>query len=155
MTEDLVARFGSARRPDPPRHPRPDGTSDATVEAVGTISAALEVVENARGFLYAFHRLTGTADMTLQEGVRALREAGHPELADQVDEVLVGRSVVDGRWTYQLVEAYDDQYWSVFRAVADEVRARLMGGRPHVHESDMKVAEQREGTGAGVAAEDP
>ena len=59
----------------------------ATVTAAGKLSEALEIVEHARGLLYGFHRLCGSADLTLQEAVRALRDAGHPELADWLDQV--------------------------------------------------------------------
>src|SRR5690242_21495733 len=58
-------------------HTRPPGTSDATVEALGKLSEALEVVEDARGDLYAFHRKCGMANLTLGEAVRLLRDAGH------------------------------------------------------------------------------
>ncbi|MCU1572793.1 MAG: hypothetical protein JWO93_875, partial [Micrococcaceae bacterium] len=57
-------------------HSRPAGTSDATVKALGKLSEALEVVEHARGYLYGFHRLTGTADLALGEAVELLRDAG-------------------------------------------------------------------------------
>lgn len=40
-------------------HRVPDGVDDATVEALGRLSEALETVERARGCLYAFHQLTG------------------------------------------------------------------------------------------------
>ena len=61
---ELLARFGSARRPARPVvHARPEGTDDATVSAVGQLSAAFEVIENARGMLYAFHRMSGEADL--------------------------------------------------------------------------------------------
>ncbi len=140
----LLPRFGSAKHPDRPvAHPRPDGSSDATVEAVGKLSAAFEVVENARGFLYGFHRMSGEADLALQEAVAALRSAGHGELADEIGQVLVGRDVVPGLWTFQLVEAYDEQYYRVFRAVDELVRDRLAGGRPHVFEAEMKHREQQ------------
>ncbi len=49
----------------------------ATVEALGKISEALETVERARGHLYSFHQLSGSADAQLQDGVRLLRAAGH------------------------------------------------------------------------------
>ena len=140
----LLARYGSAKRPDRPVvHPRPDGSSDATVEAVGKLSAAFEVVENARGFLYGFHRMSGEADLALQEAVAALRSAGHDDLADEIGQVLVGRDVVPGFWTFQLVEAYDQQYYRVFRAVDELVRERLCAGRPHVFEAEMKHREQQ------------
>jgi hypothetical protein len=144
---DLRARFGSARHPErATAHQRPAGSDDATVDAVGRISAAFEVVENARGMLYAFHRMSGEADLALQDGVTALRAAGHQDLADEIDDVLVGRDVVRDMWTFQLVEAYDEQYWQVFRAVEEQVRDQLSGGTPHVFEAEMKRHEQTEGT---------
>ena len=140
---DLRATFGSARRPERQvAHERLAGTDDATVDAVGKISAAFEVVENARGMLYAFHRMSGEADLALQEGLTALRDAGHRELAAEIDDVLVGRDVVRDMWTFQIVESYDEQYWQVFRAADALVRDQLSGGVPHVFEAEMKHREQ-------------
>jgi hypothetical protein len=42
-------------------HTRPDGVDDATVEALGKVSEAFEVIEQARGMLYGFHRMIGMA----------------------------------------------------------------------------------------------
>ena len=140
--DDLIARFGSARHPGhPPGHPVPDGVGDETVAALGELSAAFEVVEEARGHLYAFHRRSGTADLQLQEALDHLRKAGHPELADEIDQVLVGRDVVPGSWTYQLVEAYDRTYYDVWRAAVQKAEG-VVGGVPHVAESGMKAQEQ-------------
>lgn len=142
-TADLVERHGSAKRPERPvAHKRPTAMSDQTVEALGKLSAALETVEHARGHLYAFHRLSGTADLSLQEALDALREAGHPDLAAEIDEVLVGRDVIAGRWTFQLVEDYDANYWSVFRDVERESRRRVAGSESHLYEAEMKKREQ-------------
>ena len=52
------ALYGGRMEPQPPNTARPRSVSDETVEALGKLSEALEVVEN-RGYLYAFHRLTG------------------------------------------------------------------------------------------------
>jgi hypothetical protein len=134
---------GSLDSPDR-AHLRPDGVDDATVEALGKVSEALETVERARGHLYAFHQLSGHADLTLQDGVRALREAGHAELAEEIETAVVGRNVVSGRWTFQLVEDYDDNYWSVFREHERKAREMLVRGRRHLYESEMK---ERERTG--------
>lgn len=139
----LQARYGTTRRPaGPPTRPRPVAASDETVAALGKLSEALEVVEDARGHLYAFHRLCGHADLALQDAVRHLRAAGHDEVADRVDQVLVGRDVVPGRWTFQLVEEYDRGYWSVFHDVERVARVRLLGGAQHVYEAEMKDDEQ-------------
>jgi hypothetical protein len=143
---DLLARFGSAKHPERAVvNRREAGTDDATVDAVGMVSAALEVVENARGLLYGFHRMSGEADMALQVALSGLRAVGQDELADEIDQVLVGRDVVPGMWTFQLVEAYDEHYWKVFRAVDELVRKRLSGGRPHVYEAEMRTREQASG----------
>jgi hypothetical protein len=119
-------------------HLRPDGVDDVTVEALGKLSEALEVVEDARGHLYGFHRLTGTADLTLGEAVDLFREAGHTELADRLQTELVGRNVVHGRWTFQIVEEYDDGYYATFKDLEKEARDELVGGRRHLFEAEMK-----------------
>jgi hypothetical protein len=121
-----------------PEHTRPDGVDDTTVEALGKISEALEAVEHARGFLYGFHRLCGTADLTLGKGVDLLREAGHTELADRLDRELVGRNILEGRWSFQVVEEYDDTYYSVFKSLEQLARDELVQGRRHLYEAEMK-----------------
>ncbi|GAA2033929.1 hypothetical protein GCM10009740_25620 [Terrabacter terrae] len=126
-------------------HQRPDGVDDATVEALGKLSEALEVVEDARGHLYGFHRLTGTADLALGEAVDLLRKAGHDEVADRLQTELVGRNVVEGRWTFQIVEDYDDSYYSTFKRLEADARDRLVQGRRHLYEAEMKEARRTHG----------
>ena len=119
-------------------HTRPPGTSDDTVAALGKLSEALEVVEDARGDLYSFHRKCGTADLTLGEAVTMLRDAGHHELADSLQTDLVGRNILRGRWSFQVVEDYDDGYYTAFKAHERAAREQLLAGRRHVFESEMK-----------------
>ncbi|TQK71769.1 MULTISPECIES: hypothetical protein [unclassified Nocardioides] len=126
-------------------HIRPDGVDDLTVEALGNISEALEAVEVARGHLYAFHRMSGTADLTLGRGVDQLREAGHTELADRIDRELVGRNVLQGRWTFQVVEEYDDGYYATFKELDRAARDSLVGGRRHLYEAEMKEDRRTQG----------
>jgi hypothetical protein len=116
---------------------RPD-LDDATVEALGTLSEALETVEQARGLLYGFHQLTGKADIALQDAVEQLRRAGHTALADDLDRDLVGRNVIADRWTFQIVEDYDANYWTTFRDFDARARAELADGDRHVLEARMK-----------------
>lgn len=121
-----------------PAHRRPGGVDDNTVAAVGKLSEAMEKVEEARGHLYAFHRLCGSADLTLGDAVDDLRSAGHAEAADLLERELIGRNIIEGRWSYQVVEEYDDTYWSRFRELEARVRGELMAGRRHVFEAEMK-----------------
>jgi len=141
-------------------HRRPSGVDDATVEALGKLSEALEVVEDARGHLYGFHRLTGTADLALGEAVEMLRAAGHGGLADRLETELVGRNVLEGRWTFQLVEEYDDDYYATFKRLESDARRDLVGGRRHLFEAEMKEDRRTAGRphheavpGGGAAAE--
>jgi hypothetical protein len=117
---------------------RPDGASDAAVAAAGLLSETLEVVEELRGHLYALHRLTGKADFKLDDAVRALREAGADDLADEVSTDLIGRNVLAGRWTFQVVEEYDDGYYATLRDLERRGRDRLVGGHRHVAEAELK-----------------
>ncbi|WP_326701450.1 hypothetical protein OG909_31525 [Streptomyces sp. NBC_01754] len=126
-------------------HERPPGVGDTTVEAVGALTEALETVERARGHLYAFHQLTGHADLALDRTVELLRMAGHVRQADLVEREILGRDVVPGCWTYQIVEAYDTAYYQPFTEVEAAVRRDLVAGRRHLYEAEMKAARQTRG----------
>lgn len=133
--------------PDGPdaAHKRPAGLDDATVEALGKLSEALEVVEHARGNLYGFHRLTGKADLNLGEAAELLRKAGHSDLADRIETELVGRNVIEGRWTFQIVEDYDDGYYAAFKELERVARDELAAGRRHLFEAEMKEGRRTHG----------
>jgi hypothetical protein len=124
---------------------RPDGVSDETVEAAGSVSEALEYVERARGHLYEFHQLIGHADLTLGEACDKLRAAGHAAVADRLETDLVGRNVLHGRWTFQIVEEFDDSYWALFRDHERRVRDDLQHGLRHVFEAEMKEKRRTKG----------
>ena len=139
----LTAAFGSAKHPDKAVvKTRGPGVDDATVAALGKLSEALEVVENARGHLYEFHRMSGMADLTLQEAVAMLRNAGHDGMAAEIDDVLVGRDVLPGMWTFQIVESYDERYYTAFTATETYARETLVDGTRHLLEAEMKAEEQ-------------
>ena len=126
-------------------HRRPDGVDDETVAATGKLSEALEWVERARGHLYSVHQLIGRADFLAEEAADQLEQAGHGELAAHIREEIVGRNVLHGRWTFQIVEDFDDGYWQPLRDAEKHVRDKLLGGRRHVYEAEMK--EQRRTSG--------
>ena len=128
--------------PPEPSHSRPAGVSDATVEAVGKVTEALEWVERARGHLYEFHQQMGHADAALGEAADALAAAGHDAVAGRLRARTVGRNVLEGRWTFQIVEEFDDGYYANFRHEEGWVRDELIAGRRHVYEAEMKEREQ-------------
>jgi hypothetical protein len=128
---------------DTPRteHTRPEGASDAAVEAVGKLTEALEIIEEARGQLYTFHRRTGEADFALDEAAELFRKAGHEDIAERLTRELIGRNVLEGRWTFQIVEEYDAGYYAAFKEHERAAREALVGGRTHLFEAELK--EQR------------
>jgi hypothetical protein len=69
---------------------------DAAVRAVGKMSEALETIERARGHLYAFHQLTGRADLQLDAVVEELSDIGQHDLAERISHELIGRNVLPG-----------------------------------------------------------
>ncbi|MEU9514580.1 hypothetical protein [Micromonospora sp. NPDC048169] len=126
-------------------HRRPEGVSDATVEALGKLSEALECVERARGHLYELHQLIGHADLMLDDAVEMFRSAGHPALAERIDRELLGRNVIAGRWTFQIVEDFDDGYYALFRELDRRARDELVEGRRHLYEAEMKERRRSRG----------
>ena len=122
-------------------HDRPDGVADETVAAVGKLSEALEWIERARGRLYDFHQMMGRADFLFGDAADALDDAGHTVEAEMVRRDIVGRNVLDGRWTFQIVEEFDDLYYDAVRRCDAQICAQLMDGRRHVFEAELK--EQR------------
>jgi hypothetical protein len=122
-------------------HRRPASATDLAVEAVGKLTEALESAHRARGTLYDFHQLTGKADFEAGDAVELFRRAGYGDLADRIQDELVGRNVIDGRWTFQVVEDYDDGYFATFEVMEKLARDTVLEGRRHIHEAELK--EQR------------
>jgi hypothetical protein len=50
-----------------------------------------------------------------------------------------------GRWTFQLVEEYDDDYYTAFKEHERRAREELMGGKRHVFEAEMKQERRTHG----------
>jgi hypothetical protein len=124
---------------------RPDGVSDQIVEALGRASEGLEYLERARGHLYSMHQLIGRADFLFEEAADLLESCGAVTDADALRRDVIGRNVLDGRWTFQIVEEFDDLYHG---PVGDSVRSleeRHVAGRRHVHESELKERRRTQG----------
>jgi hypothetical protein len=109
-----------------------------TVDAVGKATEALEYVERARGHLYTFHQLIGRADFLFEESALLLAEAGHREDAISLWRNVVGRDVLESRWTFEIVERFDDDYYDAIRSEVIGLEERLVAGRRHAHEEALR-----------------
>jgi hypothetical protein len=112
------------------------------IEAAGAMTEAFETLERARGHLYSFHQLIGEADFKLDTVLEQLRDLGETDLAERLESDLVGRNVLEGRWTFQIIEEFDEGYYDVFRAFEQAVRDTLTDGRRHLHEARLKATRQ-------------
>lgn len=140
MTQPTTEQAQSDQPADPRLDPdilEREGLDEATVAAVGKLSEAMETIEVARGHLFAFHQLSGHADFQVGEAVKMLREAGHGELAADLARELVGRNVLPGRWTFQVIEDYDETYYQPFREFDRRAR-ELTHGMKHLFEAGLK-----------------
>ncbi len=131
-------------------HHTVEGVSEETIQGVGKLSEAFEYIERAKGHLYSFHQLMGRADFLVEEAATSLRDAGHDDFAGRLERDLVGRNVLEGRWTFQVVEEFDDVYYEFFRDLERESR-QLTGGVRHLHEARMKQARRTRGHDAHTA----
>lgn len=112
--------------------------NDNLVAAIGKASEALEYVERARGQLYSFHQLMGRADLQFGESVDMLRDANLDADAQHMETEIVGRNVIDGRWTFQLVEEFEALYYEPAVAEVRDLERKYLDGKRHVYESRMK-----------------
>jgi hypothetical protein len=88
--------------------------------------------------LYDFHHLIGRADFLMEDAAELLDDAGHGELAELLRTDVIGRNVLEGRWTFQIVEEFDDVYYDAAKGAETRARDELMAGRKHVYESELK-----------------
>ena len=117
---------------------RPDGVSDQIVEALGRASEGFEYLERARGHLYSAHQLIGRADLLFEAAAAMLDDCGAVTDARRLREEVVGRNVLDGRGTFQIVEEFDDLYYGPVREEVRSLEERHVAGRRHVYESELK-----------------
>jgi hypothetical protein len=108
------------------------------IDAVGKASEALEYVERARGHLYAFHQIIGRADFLFEQSALGLAAAGYHAEAASLWRNVVGRDVLEGRWTFQIVEGFDDDYYDAARKEVLRLEAALVDGRRHPHEEQLR-----------------
>ena len=145
----------------PDSHARPPGVTDETVEALGKLSEAIEWLERARGRLYDLHQMVGHLDFQMDEAARLFRAAGHDDAAAWVEEEVIGRNVLDGRWTFQIVEEFDDLYWAAAREAELKEQRRTHGRSGHerrppaMHEPALGASSEDENAAAVMDPGEP
>jgi hypothetical protein len=114
------------------------------LETMATATEAMEYVERARGHLITLHHLLGRAEVLFEEVAGELRAEGHSTEAAQLEREVIGRDVIEGRWSYELLEEFDRAYYEPVRDTHREVVAGTVG-RPHAREEHVRAARRRAG----------
>ena len=89
-----------------------------------------EHVERVRGHLYALHQLMGHADLLFGDAAELLGSAGHDGAGALIREEVVGRNLLDGRWTFQMVDEFEGLLLPTGPDGGEGPRAGPGAGRP-------------------------
>jgi hypothetical protein len=108
--------------------------------ALHRLTLGTEWLHRAHGHLLAFHHSTGHAMDHVAAAEAHLREAGHDEFANAIrDEYLHSGVIDDDRWSYDVVEDFQDGVYTDLQRFESIVRDELADGQRHVSE---RVQEQ-------------
>ena len=109
--------------------------SDEEHRALHSVELGVEWLHRAHGDLVGFHHKTGHAMDHLAEAEAALRASGHTDLADALRDEYLPRGVIDeGRWSYDVLESYQDGFLSVLTDFEKHARSEIADGQRHVTE---------------------
>jgi hypothetical protein len=145
--------FSTARRGDAPPGGAPRDEARALpidarlLETMATATEAMEYVERARGHLFTLHHLLGRADLLFAEVAAELRSQGRAGDAARIEREVVGRDVLEGRWSFEVLEEFEQEYYEPVRDAVRTVERRTTG-RPHARDVRLRAAARRRSSAA-------
>ncbi|RCU47354.1 hypothetical protein DU504_08615 [Haloplanus salinus] len=131
-----------------------DDLTDREREALHEVELGVENLHRAHGYLVSFHHSTGRAMDHLAVAEGLLREAGHEELADRLRDDHLPRGVLPpcdgeetraGRWSYDVLEKFQETFLEDVVAFGDRVHDEMADGRRHVAERRQEAAWKERG----------
>jgi hypothetical protein len=112
-----------------------DVLTEAEIEALHRLELGIEWLRRGHGHLIQFHHATGHAMDHLDAAERLLRRSGHDDLANALRDEHLPRGVIDsGRWSYDVLESFEEEFLSEVAEFEHEARDELAGGARHVAE---------------------
>ena len=112
----------------------PSDLSEFEMEALHSVELGLEWLRRAHGNLIEFHHATGHAMDHLDDAEPVLRACGYDDLADRLRTDLLPSGAVDERWTYDLLETFEDGLLEDVEAYERQARDTIADGSSHVAE---------------------
>lgn len=108
--------------------------SDDELTALHELQLGVEGVHRAYGHLLAFHHAIGRSMDHFAAAETRLRMDDHAAHADAIRDEYLPAGVVDDRWSYEVVEAFESGFLTDITGFEKNVRADLAGGQTHVAE---------------------
>jgi len=126
--------------------------AETELAAIHRVELGIEWLHRAHGSLVAFHHKTGHAMDHLATAGELFREAGHDGLADRLRDDLLPRGVVPreqgpGQWTYELLEAFEEDLYADARTFEVEAREAVTDGLRHAAERRQQAEWRRRAAG--------
>lgn len=108
--------------------------STAEIDALHDLQLAREHIYRAYGTLLTFHHRIGRAMNHYNKAIEQLENAGHTDLVEEelIEPVALG--VINDRWTWSLVEEFEDGFFTQTLAAEARVRDELADGDRHINE---------------------
>mgnify|MGYP006295143567 CR=1 FL=1 len=130
----------------------PDDLEEADRAALHSVELGVEWLHRAHGDLVRFHHQVGHAMDHLAEAEQQFRDAGRSDLADAIrDEYLPSGVIDDDRWSYDVLESYEEGFLAELTAFEAETREAVADGRRHVAERHQERVWKRRAGGEGPA----
>ncbi|MFC6768858.1 hypothetical protein [Natrinema soli] len=118
--------------------------SETELEALHEVELGLEWAQRAQGCLLEFHHATGHGMDHLSRAEELLRAAGRDDLAAAIRADLLPHGVVDDdRWSYDVLENFQESLLAETRSLERRVRRELADGERHVRERRQERAWKR------------
>lgn len=113
---------------------------DSERAALHDLQLGIEHLHRGYGHLLAFHHEVGRGMNRFDDARSELREAGHDRWADALRDEMLPSGVVEGMWSYEVVEAFADGFLAAATDFEAGVREALAGGQRHVTEHRQRRA---------------
>jgi hypothetical protein len=123
--------MASSNRTNPPG----EQLTEREREALHEVELGLECILRAQGHLVEFHHATGHGMDHLAAAEELFRDAGHDDLADRIrDRHLPVGVTDDDRWSYAVLEGFQEGMLADVEAFEEHARSSLADGQRHVTE---------------------
>jgi len=112
--------------------------TDDEAAALHDLQLGIEYVHRAYGSLLEWHHNLGHAMDRMADAEADLRKAGHIRWADELRDEHIPAGAIDDRWTYELVEAFQQDFFNDVVAFEEAVREDVADGVGHVTEQQQQ-----------------